>query len=965
MWAQSADPPFPFPSSESKEEDQPKTITKTRNRLLQKSIENLTEREVDEQLENLGLSKEGSIYTRRKRLKAALEEAEQTAQPEVNLPQAPKKDLPLVIENAAEGELVRVDKTKGGVLVLRGRVRLKLRSGVLEAETISVDADRQEIYAEGGIKFNDGRAKIEGDKFIYDYKLDKGVVYHTKGSIAPAYFFGEKIKKLDDKRYMLEMGYFTACNAEKPHYSFKVSKVVVYEDKTVLATNVRYQVGSTTVFWLPVLYNSNLGNGWLTQAGKNNTQGFFLQNSYQWSVIPSWSLAPMGYKFRADFYEKTGQAFQLEMWKQSQSLNYLIDVGYANHKNYQITNAFEDRFRNLGLGTTAVTNQVDRGELIPNSGLPYRKIGEDTEPWWKARIFLNSKTYNTEKDVTRNISLQYENYSNRLFEYEYGNRYQPNNSLNSLYTFRDVRYGYIRNTLEWKLDYAENRGDLSVNVNMKRNMLFYLLTPQDKSGYFPTVDVLPSVTVKNSSEIGRLPYFDAPVYWDVYLTNTLLRFYGAPVREKLRVAAPNGSYEDPFGDYKENLLRTQTFIQGETGFRTAMSLGSYVSFSPNVYYGAKKQSATLPTSGGTTPASFTSLERYLARESYQYIRTNTNLRIGAPVFFFNATYRKLEAEKPELQDPVLMKNRQHEVELSLESYAFENFEISLRSIRDLRNFSPDYQPQPTNKERWYFTVLRFSGYVDFLEGFRKRKATLLERKRSFFTGIFVNNDFVYHTPLGKPLSNNLTLSYKLGGFRFPLIRYIRELEAGGTWYHVYSAPAVDNYRIFIKANIDINRFLGFESELDSRVTEPWRYTGQTDNYYYNRYVLGQDPTAPFTTMNGTPTSFGQDIVNGTGLNGQQSRQTTALNINRFMGILRYNLHTWNFRLGYSMDLRGVPGGTNASSQVTFYDQSVFFSVSLTDFTLGQEDTSQLTRVRLFRFRKRPFQSGYTEGVSSQ
>lgn len=964
LWGQPVDlGPKGSAGDTNSEDDTQRSVVKTRNRLLNKSIEVLSEREVDEQLENLGLSREGSIYTRRKRLKAALGEKEDNKPDFAALAGTAKKDLPMVIENAAEGELMRVDQTKGGVLVLRGRVRIKLRTGSLEAETISVDSDRQEVYAEGGIKFEDGRAKITGDKFIYDYRLDKGVVYNTKGTVAPAYFFGEKVKKLDDKRYMLEMGYFTSCNAEKPHYSFKVDKVVLYQDRTVVGTNVRFQVGGTTVFWLPFFYNNNLGNGWTTQAGKNNTQGLFIQNSLQWSTIPTWSWTPMGYKFRADFYEKTGQAFQMEMWRQSANLNYLIDIGYANHKAYQITSGFEDRFANYGLGTSAVTNQVDKGNYwgtnIPN-------IGEDRDPWWKGRIFLNSKMNNTEKDVTRNLSVQYENFTNRLFEYEYGNRYQPSNSLQSLYTFRDVRYGYIRNNLEWKMDYTENRGDLSVNINMKRNMLFYNLSPLTKSGYFPTVDVLPSVTIKNSSEITRLPYFETPVYWDVYLTNTLMRFYGVPTQEKLKIPTSDGSYDNPNGEYKENLLRTQNFLQGETGFRTSMNFGSYVSLAPSVYYGAKKQSAQLPAGNSdTVNTNFTSLERSLARDSYQYFRTNTNLRIGAPVLFFNATYRKLEAEKPDLQDPILMKNRQHEMELSLESYALENFEVSLKTIRDLRTFSDEYQPQPTSQERWYYSVFRFAGYIDFLDGFSKRKRTLLERKRSFYTGLFFNNDFVYHTPLHRPLSNNFTLSYKMGGFRLPFLRYIRELEVGGTWYHIYYASMMDNYRIYAKASIDITREFGFEAEVDSRVTEPWRYTNQTDNYYYQRYILNTDPTSPFTSMNMNPTNLGQDIINGSGINGTQARQTTAMNVNRAMVVLKYNLHTMNFRLGLSSDLRSVPGGATGTSQVTFYDQSIFFSISLTDFSLGQEDSSQLSRIRLFRFRKRPLRTGYTEGVESE
>ncbi|EMO30078.1 hypothetical protein LEP1GSC170_0215, partial [Leptospira interrogans serovar Bataviae str. HAI135] len=319
------------------------------------------------------------------------------------------------------------------------------------------------------------------------------------------------------------------------------------------------------------------------------------------------------------FYEKTGQAFHMEMWNQSPALNYLIDIAYANHRRYQTTTAYEDRFHNFGVGTTTVTNQVDRGALYsadPNA--PLRNIGPDVEPWWKGRILLNSKMNNTEKDVTRNISLQYENYTDRLFDYEYGNRYEPANTLQSLYTARNVRMGFIRNTLEWKLDYTENRGDLSINIGMKRNLLYYILNPADKSGYFPTVDTIPTTTIRNSSEIGRIPYFNSAVYWDVFLNNTILRYYGAPVRENLKIPTLDGSFQDPWGNYKENVFRTQYFTQGESGLRTTLNFGSYLTFTPNAFFGAKKQSANVRNNTavtGVTDNAFTSLERYLARES--------------------------------------------------------------------------------------------------------------------------------------------------------------------------------------------------------------------------------------------------------------------------------------------------------------------------------------------------------------
>ena len=38
------------------------------------------------------------------------------------------------------------------------------------------------------------------------------------------------------------MGHFTACGAEVPHYTFKAKRIVLYNDNSIIATNLRFQV---------------------------------------------------------------------------------------------------------------------------------------------------------------------------------------------------------------------------------------------------------------------------------------------------------------------------------------------------------------------------------------------------------------------------------------------------------------------------------------------------------------------------------------------------------------------------------------------------------------------------------------------------------------------------------------------------------------------------------------------------
>ncbi|MCC5813702.1 MAG: LPS-assembly protein LptD [Leptospira sp.] len=928
------------------------TAQSLKSQLAGKSLESLTEREVENYLRELGVPTTGSIYAKRERLKRVMAIDDITPSLTLDsLPKKPESEERIQIKNAAEGELLTIDKTKGGVMVLRGKVSVKIGTGELRAETVSIDSDRQEIYAEGGIEYNDGAVRVLGEKFLYDFKLAKGVIYDSKASMYPAYFIGEKMKRLDEKRYLMEMGYFTACNAEIPHYTFKAKEILIYEDNSIVAFQLSYQVGGTTLFWLPMIYNSSSGNGWNLQAGKNNTQGWFLQNSYQWSdPYPDSIILPHGYQFRFDMYEKTGQAAQINMWKVSPWLNYNIDLGYANHKRNEITSAFEDRFR---LGGIATTNQVDRGELFPNYGLPFRDIGQEYEPWWKTNININSKQNDVTKDGTRNIQLKYENQNQLNFDYEYGNRYLPSNSIQGLYTQRDQRFGLIRNMLDWSFDYIESRGDLTVSIGAKRN-LFYQIQAE---GYFPTMDTAPVIQILNSSQVGTTPYFESPIYWDLLFTNSTTKFYGPPVQRQLPFPPPGSdSLNDPFGRFQDFVLRSQNLTVGETGLRTTMPMGEYVSFTPSAHAGARQNTVDFPGSGNdinspSNPANLAQRD-FLGQDTFQYVRQNHELRIGVPALFLTTNYRKMDVDKVGFKDPIFGNARVNEAEIALESYALDDWEVSVRTIKDFRKYSGEYQPGPTESERWYFTVFRLSGFVDFLDGFKNRRPTLLERQRSFYSGVFINNDFVYHTPQNRPLSNHLTLSYKMGGFATPFIRNIRSFEAGGTWYHVYRNNFLDSYRFFLRTDVKVTRSIGMDFELDSRVTEPWRLTNFNQFDYYN---LGMDQNmfGQETGINYNRTNLYRDIAQGLGAEGSSERQKTVFNINRFMTTLKMNLHNWEYRIGYSMNLRAFPGGFAGDRQLTFYDQSVFFSVSLTNFSLGSQDGTPATRARIYRFRKQP------------
>ena len=862
--------------------------------------------------------------------------------------QQQKKNLPIEIESATEGEFLSINETEKGVLVLRGKVILKLSKGKLRANLITIDNKKKTIYAEGNIIYTEGKLKITGNNFIYNLKLERGVIYKIKGSYYPAYFFGEKFKKIDHENYLLEIVYFTNCNAEKPHFSFKAKKIVFQQDKNIAIFNARLYVGAFPVLPIPFLYLSSLGNGWKVQAGSNNTQGNFFQNSYRWSVPGFSFLFPINYLLRLDWYEKTGEVLQLDMIKISPWLNYNVKLGYADHKKYRFTNSFEERLgTSFGLGNVVVTNQIHTDPLseIPTKykeSFPfYRNVGIQREDWQKANVLLNARKSSNKKNYTRNFFIKYDYYSNRFFEYEYGNRYNSKNTFYSFYTEDDTRLPLVLNSLNWSIDYIEQRNNWTLEMEIDKNFSYYDLQPTKESNFFPVNATLPKLNITSSTPFAQLPYSNSPLYYDFtfYIENQ--KYYSTTLK-KQTFEIDDKTIVNPNSNYKAEPVRDEIFSYIENGLKTTVHFGSYISLTPSLYYGAQKY--FLNYEKNTVSNSDISQKNTLKQKSYQYIRGENNLRIGTAEIFFNVKHNQKNTFQNELEDPT-GNVPQNELELSLESYLMDDWYFALLSNKDIRK-----NPKEINdKEKWYFTIFRSSGFFDFLNHFRKKRISLLEKKRSLYSGIYINNDFVYKTFASKPHSNILDISYKMGGFSVPLIQTIKEFDIGFNWYHVYDSPELDRYGFFFKTDTQVSRNIEMEFEIDSAVADNWKFAKKANIFEnYLSQEKNSDGTVYFNLRdfynsttnqeNSQSTNIFQDILEGMGFYGPEAKKKTAFNIKKLLVGLKYNLHLWDFKVGYSMGIRAIPSGLKAEQQLNFYDQSVYFSASMSKFSFGKTPT---------------------------
>ena len=852
-------------------------LNEDQRRMLGAAVDNLSDEEVDQELTRMGLSTEGSPIARRVRLKIELGA--------IDPPELPVAgELPRIeIENASEGEFLRGEEGEGGLLRLEGRIRVRLPGGVFYADRVLVDTERQEVYGEGNVVYRERESEITAERIIYNRKLGTGILYNAEGYREPIYFIGRSIQQVSEDHFSISHAYFTTSVAKPPHYNFTARRLWVYDDNKLFAAGVLYYVGGVPVLPLPFLFASDWGTGLITQVGHSDVQGWFVETTYQFGVpeaaFSSWQ--PMAYRFKFDWHQTTGEMAGVEFFRFSPNLNYYFDLGGARFKRYEIIGDFRER------DELRFTNQVRRSDGT---------IGRVEDRWYKAFAIVNYRAQNLSNNNTRNVQLRFEDYSHFLYEYEFGGRYVPESTIPALYANSEAGRGLVRPNTNWNLVYTENIDDLAIRVEATRNNTWDTGSSlYDDSEYLPANDVLPSIDLTKKWNMGRIPYLDLPVYWYHNLHTDLEKQY---------------SVGKEFQSINNNLY--------QTALRTYFGIFPYVSLSPSVGYGAQK---SVPESRTTSAVDAAALAREARKNSYQFVFSETSLTLGPHFLFLEATYRVKNSFKEEQNDaPVINltgftgNQKVREVELTLQTSPIVNTMFSINTVYDFREFDRPVE----SRERWFYPVFRTDIYFDFINGFRPDRENLLSRNRVHFMGLRITNDYVYDPRLKRDHSDVVGLNFEAGGFDLWFLRRLRYLERGAYWYHVYYNPELDHLRYTMKADVQLWSWGYLEMELESRATDVERYRGNS------------------TDENGEPdhVTFGEDVANGLGFNGGERRQDAVFNVAFFRGALILDLEDWEYRFGYELEQRAVFGGTNTLEVVNYYDNRVFFSMTLLRFDFG-------------------------------
>ncbi|MBK6761181.1 MAG: hypothetical protein IPI24_09180 [Ignavibacteria bacterium] len=147
-------------------------------------------------------------------------------------------------------------------LRLRGTADVKYRTQRLQSEVIVMDFGSSTMQADGATDstgrvagfpvFSDNGEEYAGRSMLYNFSTRRGRVQFGETNIEGGYYYGSKIKRVDENTAFVEQGCFTTCDAPHPHFYFNSPQMkVVMNDKIYLDPIIWY-VEDIPVFALPI-----------------------------------------------------------------------------------------------------------------------------------------------------------------------------------------------------------------------------------------------------------------------------------------------------------------------------------------------------------------------------------------------------------------------------------------------------------------------------------------------------------------------------------------------------------------------------------------------------------------------------------------------------------------------------------------------------------------------------------------
>jgi lipopolysaccharide assembly outer membrane protein LptD (OstA) len=191
-------------------------------------------------------------------------------------------------------------------IVFSGNAAITYHTATITADTIIVDMKKEQAFTRGQSLLKDSAQNLLGDEIAFDLKTKWGLVQAGASQFEQGFYYGEEIRKVDDKTYDIDNGIFTTCDAPHPHWYIKTWQLRLYQKDKVVARPLFFYVNDFPVMAFPFgTFSIKRGrhSGILVPSpGYNKTDGKYVENIAAYFAWKDYYDTMLSF----DYYEKTG-----------------------------------------------------------------------------------------------------------------------------------------------------------------------------------------------------------------------------------------------------------------------------------------------------------------------------------------------------------------------------------------------------------------------------------------------------------------------------------------------------------------------------------------------------------------------------------------------------------------------------------------------------------------------------------
>jgi len=232
-----------------------------------------------------------------------------------SLPMRSKSDLDTVVTYYAKDSVMFSLSKKS--MRLRGQAKAIFKEQKLEAEVIEFDFNASTMQANaaadtsgkfsGYPKFTDRGEEFVGEKLLFNFQTKRGTITLGETKVQDGFYFGSKVKRVNDNTLFIQNGCYTTCSQPHPHFYFGSPEMKVITNDRIFIDPLIVYVEDMPVFALPFgLYFEN----------KTGRRSGIVIPTFFFSNLNGVTFENLGYyfalsdyydtQFSANIYSKTG-----------------------------------------------------------------------------------------------------------------------------------------------------------------------------------------------------------------------------------------------------------------------------------------------------------------------------------------------------------------------------------------------------------------------------------------------------------------------------------------------------------------------------------------------------------------------------------------------------------------------------------------------------------------------------------